>query len=121
LAARFTEIALSSDAPSGTASLLLDTAAETNPESVWKTLAPHLDDPNLPIDQPDRGLVISNIAGRSALPSRIDDLRRYADGHIAADARQAVDAAVASIGLNQRVRERGIPQINAWIAQQTAK
>jgi len=121
LAARFTEIALSSDAPSGTAPSLLDAAAENNPESVWKMLAPHFDDPNLPIDQSIRGLVISGIAGRSALPIRIDDLRRYADGHIAADARQAVDAAVASIGLNQRVRERAIPQINAWITKQTAK
>jgi aminopeptidase N len=121
LAARFTEIALSPDAPSGTASSLLDAASENNPESVWKTLAPHLDDPNLPIDPPERGVVIPNIAGRSALPGRIDDLRHYAEGHIAADARQAVDAAVASIGLNQRVRERAIPQINAWIAKQAAK
>ena len=97
------------------------TAAQTNPDSVWKTLAPHFDDPNLPIDRAIRGVVISGIAGRSALPSRIDDLRRYADGHLAPDARQAVDAAVASIGLNQRVRERAIPQIDAWVAKHSAK
>jgi aminopeptidase N len=120
-AGRFTEIALSSDAPSGTVPSLLETAAERNPDSVWKALAPHFDDPNLPIDQPIRGLVISGIAGESAQPSRIDDLRRYADGHVAADARQAVDAAVASIGLNQRVREHAIPQIDAWIAKHAEK
>ncbi len=120
-AARFTELALSSDAPSGTTPSLLTKAAENNPDAVWKTLAPHFDDPNLPIDALERGLVISQIAGKSALPARIDDLRRYADGHIAADARQPVEAAVASIGLNKRVRERAIPQINEWIAKHAEK
>ncbi|HST30772.1 MAG TPA: M1 family metallopeptidase, partial [Chthoniobacterales bacterium] len=66
LAARFTEVALSADAPSGTAPSLLGKAAKTNPDAVWSALAPHLDDPNLPIDQPIRGEVISSIAGESS-------------------------------------------------------
>jgi aminopeptidase N len=116
LAVRFTEVALGADAPAGTAASLLNEAARTNPDAVWAALAPHFDDPNLPIDQPIRGEVMSSIAGDSSQPGRIDDLRRYADTHVAADAHQSVDAAVASIRLNQRIREQAIPQINAWIA-----
>jgi aminopeptidase N len=116
LASRFTEVALSADASSGTAPLLLIYAARNNPDAVWAALAPHLDDPNLPIDEPERGLVISAIAAQSRQLSRIDDIQGYADRHLPADARQDAEAAVASIRLNQRVREQAIPQIDAWIA-----
>jgi aminopeptidase N len=115
LASRFTEVALTADAPSGTAPLLFMYAARNNPDPVWATLAPHLNDPNLPIDEPDRGLVISSIAAESRQLSRIDDIQGYADRYLPADARQAVEAAIASIRLNQRVREQAIPQIDAWI------
>jgi aminopeptidase N len=116
LASRFTEVALSADASSGTAPLLFVSAARNNPDAVWAAFAPHLDDPNLPIDEPERGLVISAIAAQSSQLSRIDDIQGYADRHLPADARQAVEAAVASIRLNQRVREQAIPQIDTWIA-----
>jgi aminopeptidase N len=116
LASRFTEVALSTDAASGTAPNLLFDAAQNNPDVAWAALAPHLDDPNLPIDEPIRGLVISAIAAQSRRPSRIDDIQGYANRHLPADARQAAEAAVASIRLNQRVREQAIPQIDAWIA-----
>ena len=116
LASRFTEVALTADAPSGTAPHLLVDAAQNNPDAVWAALAPHLDDPNLPIDEPVRGLFISIIAAQSRRPSRIDDIQGYADRHLPVDARQAVEAAVASIRLHQRVREQAIPQIDAWIA-----
>jgi len=115
LAARLTEVALSGDAPAGTAPLLLVNAAQNNPDAVWASLAPHLDDVNLPIDEPMRGRVISAIAAPSRQLSRIDDLQAYADRHLPADARQAVEAAVASIGLHHRVREQAMPQIDAWI------
>jgi aminopeptidase N len=118
LAARFTDVALSPIAPAGSTPSLLLHAAGNNPDAVWRALAPHLDDPALPID--DTGKDIPMIAGASATPGRIDDLRRYADRHIAADARQQVDAAIASIQLNARVRDHAIPQIDRWIADHRA-
>jgi len=118
LAARFTDVALSPIAPAGSTPSLLAHAAGNNPDAVWTALAPHLDDPALPID--DTGKYIPMIAGASATPRRIDDLSRYADRHIAADARQQVDAAIASIQLNARVRDHAIPQIDRWIADHRA-
>jgi aminopeptidase N len=113
LAARFTDVALTSVAPAGSAPSLLAHAADNNPDAVWTALAPHLDDPALPIDDTDKYIPL--IAGDSGDPGRIDDIRRYADRHIAADARQQVEAAVASIRLNARVRDHAIPEIDRWI------
>jgi aminopeptidase N len=114
LAARFTEVALSPLAPAGSAPSLLARAAATNPDAVWAALSPHLDDPALPID--DTGRFIPDIAGASADPARIADIRRYADRHIPADARQGVEAAIASIQLNARGRDHAIPEIDQWVA-----
>jgi aminopeptidase N len=116
LAAQFVSVALGHDAPAGTAPELLYAASVENPDSVWLALSPHLDDPDLPIDEQTRAWVIPAIAGMSAQPDRIAGLQQYADKHLPADARQEVVAAAASIRLNMRVREHTIPQIDDWIA-----
>jgi aminopeptidase N len=117
----FIEVALSSTAPAGTAPMLIRAAAPANPDAVWTALAEHFDDPNLPIDELVRGRIISGVAAQSGELSRIDDIQRYADKHLPADTRQDVDAAVASIRLNRRVRDKAIPQIDAWIQAHRSK
>ena len=109
-------MALGRDAPAGTAPELLYSASVENPDSVWHALSLHFDDPNLPIDEQMRAVIVPAIAAMSAQPDRIAELQQYADKHLPTDARQEVVAAVASIHLNMRVRERTIPQINDWIA-----
>jgi len=44
------------------------------------------------------------IAAASADPTRIDDVRHYGERDMPVDARRPVDAAVASIKLNERVK-----------------
>jgi aminopeptidase N len=115
LIARLVGVALSADAPSGTAPSLLAAAAVDNPDTVWAALSLHFDDASLPIDDLDRAWLIPWIAGGSSQLDRVADIRRYADQHLPADARQEVDAAVASIRLNIRLRELAIPQIDDWV------
>ena len=117
LAAQFVNVALGPDAPAGTAPQLLYEAALENPDSVWRALSLHFDDPNLPIDDQARAEVIPAIAAMSAQPERITELQQYAEKHLPSDARQQVDAAAASIRLNMRVRQRALPQIDDWVAQ----
>jgi aminopeptidase N len=119
LSARLVGVALSGDAPSGTAPSLLWFAAAENPDAVWAALSPHFDDANLPIDEQARAWIIPAIAGQSCQHDRVADLQRYADHHLPADARKPVEAAVTSIQLNLRTREVAIPQIDDWVAQQS--
>jgi aminopeptidase N len=119
LSARVVGIALGPDAPAGSSSELLAIAGEQNPDSVWQALAPHLAKGPLPMDQSERWNVISGIAAGSADPTRIGDIRHYGEQDMPADARRPVDAAVAAIKLNARVRAGALPDIDRWVASQT--
>src|SRR5712671_794803 len=116
LSARMVDIALGPDAPAGAGGELLAIAGDENPDSVWRALAPHLAKGPLPIDQMERWYVIPGIAAASADPTRIDDVRHYGERDMPVDARRPVDAAVASIKLNERVKAGALADIDRWIA-----
>jgi aminopeptidase N len=116
LSARMVEIALGPDAPAGSSGDLLDIAGTESPDSVWQALAPHLAKGPLPMDQIDRWYVIPAIAAGSSRRTRIDDVRQYGEQDMPADARRPVEAAVASIKLNERVKAGALPDIDHWIA-----
>jgi len=118
LSARMVDIALGPDAPAGSGVELLAIAGQENPDSVWRALAPHLANGPLPIDQLERWNLVPGIAAGSADPTRIDDVHRYGEQDMPADARRPIDAAVASIKLNERVKAGALPDIDRWIASQ---
>ena len=116
LSARMVDVALGPDVPAGSGGELLDIAGTENPESVWRALTPYLARGPLPIDQQLRWYVVPDIAAGSADPTRIDDVRHYGEQDMPADARRPVEAAVASIKLNERVKAGALPDIDHWIA-----
>jgi aminopeptidase N len=115
LSARMVDIALGPDVPAGSSGELLAIAGTENPDSVWRALAPHLAEGPLPMDQMTRWYVVTHIAAGSAEPDRIDDVRHYGEHDMPADARRPVEAAVASIELNERVKAGALPDIDHWI------
>jgi Peptidase family M1 domain/Peptidase M1 N-terminal domain/ERAP1-like C-terminal domain len=116
LSARMVDIALGPDVPAGSSGELLAIAGAENPDAVWRALTPHLAKGPLPIDQLERWYVVTLIAAGSAERTRIDDVRHYGDTDMPADARRPVEAAVASIKLNERVKAGALPDIDHWIA-----
>lgn len=118
LSARMVDLALGPDAPAGSGGELLATAGAENPDSVWRALAPRLAQGPLPMDPITRWTMVTAIAAGSADPARIDEVRHYGEKDMPADARRPVEAAVASIQLNQRVRSGALPDIDRWIAIQ---
>jgi hypothetical protein len=59
--------------------------------------------------------VLPAIPSRSADLRRAQELRDYATEHLPAAASRAVEAAIAQIELNARVRATGLPQIDQWL------
>ena len=116
LAGRMVDIALGPDTPAGDAANLLEDIADQNPDATWEALRPHLAAGPLPIDKQTRWTDIPLIAGLSARPERITDIRHYGEQDMPADARRPVDEAVAAIRLNQRVAAHALPDITAWVA-----
>jgi hypothetical protein len=119
LSARMVDIALGPDGPAGSSGELLEIAGAENPDSVWRALAPHLAKGPLPMDQLERWYVVTAIAAGSAERTRIDDVRHYGEQDMPAGARRPVDAAVASIKLNEKVKTGALPDIDHWIASHT--
>ncbi len=115
LSARMVDIALGPDAPAGSGGHLLALAGAENPDAVWRALAPHLATGSLPMDKQERWIVIPAIAAGSADPTRVEDVRRYGEQDTPASARRPIDAAIASIKLNQRVQAHALPDIDRWI------
>jgi aminopeptidase N len=118
LSARMVEIALGPDAPAGSSGELLNIAGGENPDVVWEALGPYLAKGPLPIDQVQRWDVVTGIAAGSADGARITQVRRYGEQDMPADARRPVEAAVASIKLNEKVKAAALPDIDRWIAGQ---
>src|SRR5271170_7847664 len=116
LSARMVDIVLGPDAPAGSSEELLEIVGAENPDAVWRALAPHLATGPLPMVPEERWNVIPLIAAGSADPARIDDVRRYGDEDMPADARRPIEAAMASIKLNEKVRAFVLPDIDRWIA-----
>ena len=116
LAMRMVDIAFGPEAPASTAEELIGLAAQRNPDAVWDGLRPWFAAGPLPIETMDRWTLIPQIAGRSADPRRIGDIRRFGAQDMPADARRPVQAAVSHIRLNQRVQRHALPDIGAWVA-----
>jgi hypothetical protein len=113
-------IALSADAPAGSAPELLSIAADQNPVAVWAALRPHLGKGALPMDDQTAWRVVTLVAANSADPARIVEVRAYGEAAIPPDARRPVEAAVSSIKLNQRVKAQALPDIDRWLAAHAA-
>lgn len=113
LAARFVDVALSPEAPSGAAPGLLNRAASGNADAVWDALIPHLQDASLAIDKEALPSVVSSVAGYSSNLGRIAELQAYAERHIPPDSRQVVKAGIASIKANEEFRGRTVKQMSA--------
>jgi hypothetical protein len=52
---------------------------------------------------------------------RVAELQVYADQSLPSSARQNVESAIASIGLNAKFRAERLPQISEWLAGKTQR
>jgi aminopeptidase N len=115
LAERALELVIGPDAPSGTMPNLLLKAASEHPDLTWSFARSHVDAPGFPMDRATRMYVLPGIPSYSADPRRAQELRDYAAAHLPAAATRPVQAAIAQIELNARIRARGMPQIDDWL------
>jgi aminopeptidase N len=116
LARRMVDIALTDQVPAGSNDRLLGELAKRHPDMVWDTLAPRLDDPQLPFSRTQRWSLAGEIAAYSSEPGRIADLEAYEARSVPPEARKPFLESVAAIRRNQRIVTRVLPEIDRWIA-----
>jgi aminopeptidase N len=118
LARRMIDISLSDQVPAGTPPNLIETVARLHPDLVWDTLAPRLDDAQLPFSKTQRWRLAGAIAGFSAKPQRAADLAAYEEHSIPPEARKPFLENIASIHRNQHIAADVLPELDEWIAAQ---
>jgi hypothetical protein len=67
------------------------------------------------MDRSTRMEVLPSLTAPSSDMRRAEELRRYAAAHLPAAASRRVNAAVAEIELNARVRSAELPRIDEWM------
>ena len=116
LAAQVLKLALTDEAPSNLAPLLVREVASVHPQLAWQfTLA------NLPaithnLDALGRSTFVPRIAAASNDPKLAAELSAYAAKNIPREAYGEVQTALAGIRNNADIQVRRLPQVNAWIA-----
>jgi aminopeptidase N len=120
LASRMIEVALSTQAPAGTAPDLITHLSREHPDAVWAAVAPRLDDPALPFDKTTRWSIAGTIAGHSSQSRRISDLEAYEARSVPAEARKPFLGAAAAIRQNKRIASDVLPEIDRWVAARPA-
>jgi aminopeptidase N len=119
-AERVLEFAVGPDAPAGTVDTIILEVATSHPDLAWKFALSHVDQPGFPLASSTRLILMPRIASYSNDPKRAADLKKYADEHISASARQNVEAAISAINLSVKFRAERIPAIDAWVAKYAA-
>lgn len=115
LAARLLDMIIGPDAPAGSMPDLLLSVAEAHPDLAWKFGVAHVDVPGFPMDRSTRMEVMPLLCAPSADLRRVPELKAYAAKHLPAAAARPVEAAVAQIKLNARVRAVQLARIDAWL------
>jgi aminopeptidase N len=115
LARRMVAVALGNQVPAGSNGGLLAEIAVGHPDLTWDLVAPHFDDPKLPLSKNERWDLVSALARSSSLPRRVNDLQAYVAHSIPVESRKPFLRPRAIIQQNERLTKNVLPELDRWI------
>jgi aminopeptidase N len=118
LARRALALALTPEPGATNSAEMVSRAANEHPDLAFDFAMEHMAALDQRLDATSRTRYYAGIAGRSADPAMLGKLRAYADAHVDARSRRAVETAAADIEDRIRVRARVLPAVEAWLAAQ---
>ena len=116
LAREVLTLALSDEAPTNFAPILVREVANVHPELAWRFTLANLTAITHNLDALGRSTFAPRIAGASNDPKLAAELAAYSAKNIPPDAQGEVQTALANIRNSADIQARRLPQINAWIA-----
>ncbi|MBS0195028.1 MAG: M1 family metallopeptidase [Proteobacteria bacterium] len=120
LARRALELAITDEPGATNGAMMISVVAWRHPELAFAFATAHTAQVDPRVDSTSRSRYYPGLASGSLDPATIGKVRAFADAHIAPTSRRAADTAIANIQYRIGVRERAMPQIDAWIAQHAA-
>jgi aminopeptidase N len=115
LARRALDLALTDEPGATNSSQLIGSVANVHPDLAFDFAVRNHARVEQLVDASSRSRFVARLGAGSADPAMIDKLNRYAEAHMTAQSRGAVDRAIASIRDRVRVRTERLPDITRWL------
>ncbi len=116
LAAKVLAIMITDEAPSNMSARLVRGVADMHPDLVWRFTLANLPAITRSLDTLTRSTFVAGIAETSRDPKRAAELEAYAAKNVPPDAQGEVKVALSRIRTTAEIREKRLPQIDAWVA-----
>ena len=120
MAAEVLALALTDETPTNLATVLVREVAAAHPALAWRFTLENLPALTRHLDTLGRSTFVPRVAEGSTDLKMVKDLTDYALKNIPADERGGVQVAISRIKNNADIQTRRLPQIDSWIASQTA-
>jgi len=118
LVQRALDLSLTDELPVTTRPLTIGAAAYGyHPEMAFDFAVANLDKVNSWLEPDSRNEFEARLAGQSMERSMIQKLKDYADAHVPPTAHASVDKALGQIAYYAGVREKMLPDVDAWLAK----
>ena len=116
LAGQVLALAVTDEAPSNLSAPLVRSVAAVHPELAWRFTLANLPAFDRRLDTLNRSTFVARIAAASNDLKVAAELQAYAAKNIPSDAQGEVKVALAKIRNGAEIRDKRLPQIDAWIA-----
>ncbi|MBS0213274.1 MAG: M1 family metallopeptidase [Proteobacteria bacterium] len=121
LARRALDLAITDEPGATNGAMMISVVSWRHPELAFAFATAHTAQVDPRVDSTSRSRYYPGLASGSLDPATIGKVRAFADAHIAPTSRRAADTAIANIQYRIGVRERAMPQIDAWIGSHPAR
>jgi aminopeptidase N len=117
LAKKALELALTAEPGETTSPRIIREVAFQHPDLAWDFVHSHLEAVLNKLPESEHPNFVPEIGVQSVDPAMIDKIQRYAQSHIAADARRTAEESMTAIRERLRIRSTRLPLISKWIGE----
>jgi aminopeptidase N len=117
LAQKALDLALTPEPGETTSPRIIGEAAFKHPDLTWDFVQSHLADVLKKLPDSEHPNFVPEIGAESIDPAMIDKIHRYAQRHIAADARRPAEESITAIRERLRIRSTRLPMISQWMGE----
>ena len=118
LAQRALDMALTDEPGATNSAGMIGSVARQFPDMAFDFAMAHREKIETLVDTTSSSRYFPRLAGSSVDPAMVGKLKAYADKYVAAGSRRATQTAIDNIEYRINIREKRLPEIDAWLAKQ---
>ncbi|MBL0165184.1 MAG: M1 family metallopeptidase [Xanthomonadales bacterium] len=118
LAQRALDMALTDEPGATNGASMISAVAGQHPDMAFDFALAHREKVEPLVDSTSSSRYYPRLAGQSMDPAMVGKLRNYADKYVAASSRRATQTAIENIEYRIHIREKRLPEIDAWLKKQ---